>query len=98
MTPQMTLEKGIHTKDLNQHPQDGGNPHKDLAAQLLQQYISGIAKCIYIYQLSFSSVTCHTGGICNRYTPQNGMTLEADSAYRLFPQSLSQTVTQPLVM
>ena len=59
----MTLEKGIHTtKDSNHHPQDGGNPHKDLAAQLLQHYIS-IAKCIYIYQLSFSSVTCHTGGI-----------------------------------
>ena len=63
MTPQMTLGKGIHTKDSNQHPQDGANPHKDLAAQLLQHYISGIAKCIYIYQLSFSSVTCHTGGI-----------------------------------
>ena len=59
----MTLEKGIHTKDSNHHPQDGENPHKDLATQLLQQYISGIAKCIYIYQLSFSSVTCHTGGI-----------------------------------
>ena len=63
MTPQMTLEKGIHTKDLNQHHKDDGNPHKDLATQLLQQYIGGIAKCIYIYQLSFSSVTCHTGGI-----------------------------------
>ena len=43
--------------------QDGRNPHKDLATQLLQQYISSIAKCIYIYQLSFSSVTCHTAGI-----------------------------------
>ena len=61
MTPQMTLEKRIYTKDSNQHHKDDGNPHKDLATQLLQQYISGIAKCIY--QHSFSSVTCHTGAI-----------------------------------
>ena len=51
----MMLEKGIYTMDSNQHPQDDGNPHKDPAAQLLQQYISGTAKCIYIY-INFHSV------------------------------------------